>query len=225
MTVARFHSTCPAARAGCRGGRLKRPHPPLRPRLNAERSHSLDLCSIVFKLVVGYVLFLALVALAGWGFVEAVQADPAVVGSIGVAVAGALGVAWQQRQAEKARLREARRDRIRPIYYDLLGVVFRKLGEGKSDTSDAGAEEFFRDLKARQLTLGASSEMVQAFNGWAHATEEAQKEKNDLEAVLAWEVLLRAIRRDLGHEDSDLPPLELLRLFITDFDDHFSPEK
>ena len=91
--------------------------------------------------------------------------------------------------------------------------------------SDAKAEEFFRDLKARQLTLGASSEMVQAFNGWGRATEQAQKEKDDLGAVLAWEVLLRAIRQDLGHEDADLPPLELLRLFISDFDVHFSPEK
>jgi hypothetical protein len=117
-------------------------------------------------MVVGYVLFLGLVGLAGWGFIEAVQAEPAAVGSIGVAVAGALGVVWQQRQAEKARLREARRDRIRPIYYDLLGVVFKKISGGGADASDPEVEEFFRDLKARQLTLGASSEMVQAFNEW-----------------------------------------------------------
>jgi hypothetical protein len=173
-------------------------------------------------MIVGYALFLGLLGLAGWGFIEAVQAEPAVVGSIGVAVAGALGVVWQQRQAEKARLREARRDRIRPVYYDLLGVVFKKLSDGQTDVLDPEVEEFFRDLKARQLTLGASSEMVQAFNEWARSTAQAQKEGNDLEAVLAWEVLLRAIREDLGHEDSNLPPLELLRLFITDFDAHFA---
>lgn len=175
-------------------------------------------------MVVGYALFLGLIGLSGWGFIEAVQAEPAVVGSIGVAVAGALGVVWQQRQAEKARLREARRDRIRPIYYDLLGVVFKKLSDGGVDASDPEVEEFFRDLKARQLTLGASSEMVQAFNEWARSTAQAQEEGNDLGAVLAWEVLLRAIREDLGHEDSNLPPLELLRLFITDFDEHFSAD-
>jgi hypothetical protein len=174
-------------------------------------------------MVVGYALFLGAVALAGWGFVEAVHAEPAVVGSIGVAVAGALGVVWQQRQAEKARLREARRDRIRPVYYDLVGVIFKKIAGGGTDPLDPEIEEFFRDLKARQLTLGASSEMVQAFNGWALSTAQAQKEGNDLGAVLAWEVLLRAMRDDLGHEDSNLPPMELLRLFITDFDAHFSP--
>jgi hypothetical protein len=42
--------------------------------------------------VFGYLLFLVLLGLAVWGFIEAVQADPAVVGSIGVAAAGAFGV-------------------------------------------------------------------------------------------------------------------------------------
>jgi hypothetical protein len=173
------------------------------------------------QILVGLIVVVVGVGLLVWGFVEAVRAEPAIVGSIGVAAAGAIGVVWQQRQAERARLREARRDRIRPIYYDLVRVVFRKLGGGKADMSDEEAEEFFKDLKARQLTLGASSQMVQAFNEWARSTEQAQAEKNDLGAVIAWEVLLRAMRADLGHDDSDLPPLELLRLFITDFDEHF----
>ena len=41
--------------------------------------------------------------------------------------------------------------------------------------------------------------------------------------MVAWEVLLRAIRKDLGHDDADLPLYELLRLFITDFDEYFEP--
>lgn len=174
------------------------------------------------QILVGLVVVVVGVGLLAWGFVEAVQAEPAIVGSIGVAAAGALGVVWQQRQAEKARIREAHRDRMKPIYYDLLGTVFKKIGDGRKEGGpDPKAEEFFRDLKARQLTLGASSEMVQAFNAWGKETAQAQKEGSDLNAVIAWEVLLRAIRKDLGHDDSDLPPLELLRLFITDFDEHF----
>lgn len=109
-----------------------------------------------------------------------------------------------------------------PIYYELLGVVFKKFGKGNDGAGpDPETEEFFRDLKARQLTLGASSEMVQAFNAWTRQAVEAQKEGNDIETVVAWEVLLRAIRKDLGHKDADLPLYELLRLFITDFDEHF----
>jgi hypothetical protein len=152
----------------------------------------------------------------------AIQADPALVGSLGVAAVGAGAVVWQQRDAEKARIREAHRDRMSPIYYELLGVVFKKIGKGKkAGGPDPRAEEFFRDLKARQLTLGASSEMVKAFNAWTKEAAQAQEEGHEIGTVVAWEVLLRAIRKDLGHNDADLPTYELLRLFITDFDKHF----
>ena len=83
------------------------------------------------------------------------------VGSIGVAVVGVLGVVWQQRQTEKVRLREVHRDRMSPVYDDLLGVMWGKLAGAQEDKIDPQVEEFFRDLKARQLMLGASSAMVQ----------------------------------------------------------------
>jgi len=47
-----------------------------------------------------------------------------------------------------------------------------------------------------------------------------QRKAGDNEAALAaWEFLLRAIRSDLGHKDSDLPLGELLRLFILEEDE------
>lgn len=157
-----------------------------------------------------------------WAFIEAVKAEPAVVGSLGVAVVGVLGVVWQQRQSERARLREAHRDRMTPVYYDLLGA-FKRLSteEGKVDPE---IQELFMDLKARQLLLGASSEMVRAFNVWQSRTNEVQEQGDPIQAVRVWEGLLLAIRKDLGHEDANLPEGELLRLFITDYDEHFSAE-
>jgi hypothetical protein len=163
---------------------------------------------------VGIAVRLAVTGAVLWAFVEAVQAEPAVAGSIGVAVVGALGVVWQQRQTEKARLREVHRDRMSPVYDDLLGVIWNKLAGSESDQIDPEVEAFFRDLKARQLMLGASSGMVRAFNEWTDLTKVAA-EAGDNDAVMAaWEFLLRAIRSDLGHDDSDLPPGELLRLFL-----------
>jgi hypothetical protein len=53
-------------------------------------------------------------------------------------------------------------------------------------------------------------------------TKAAADAGDDKAAIAAWGFLLRAIRSDLGHNDSDLPPGELLRLFITDYDEHFS---
>lgn len=111
-----------------------------------------------------------------------------------------------------------------PVYYELLGVMIEKFAGGGSDPLDPEAEKFFRDLRARQLTLGASSQMIQAFNNWAQFTKEAGKEGNSAAVLLGWEMLIRAIREDLGHKDSDLPPHELLRLAMADFDEHFPPE-
>jgi len=175
-----------------------------------------------------WVVIAVILAVTGavlWAFVEAVQAEPAVAGSVGVAFIGALGVVWQQRQSEKARLREVHRGRMSPVYYDLLGVLWNKVARSDSDQIDPEAEEFFRDLKSRQLMLGASSEMVRSFNEWTELTKAAAAAGDNAAAMRAWEFLLRAIRSDLGHNDSTLPPYELLRLFISDFDENSPASK
>jgi hypothetical protein len=194
----------------------------------AQRSYCLRLASYAwgvrsrFYALLGLIATVAVAALVIWAFVEAVRAEPAVVGSVGVAVIGVGGVVWQQRQAEQARLREAHRDRMSPVYDELLKVIWGKVSGMQAEEIDPEVEAFFRDLKARQLTLGASSAMVKAFNHWTEATRAAADAGDNQAAVAAWEFLLRAIRRDLGHKDSDLPPGELLRLFIIDYDEHFA---
>lgn len=110
-----------------------------------------------------------------------------------------------------------------PVYDELLKTIWSKVSGVQDDEIDPEVEAFFRDLKARQLTLGASSAMVQAFNQWTAATQDAVESGDNKAAITAWEFLLRAIRSDLGHKDSDLPSGELLRLFITDYDEYFSP--
>jgi len=168
---------------------------------------------------IGTVVFVAAIGLAAWAFIKAVQAEPALFGPIGVAVIGVGGVVWQQRQVEKARLKEAHRARMSPVYDELLKMIWNKVGGTPADEIDPEVEAFFRDFKARQLTLGASSDMVQAFNAWTDATKAAAQAGDNEAALAAWEFLLRAIRSDLGHKDSDLPLGELLRLFILEEDE------
>lgn len=164
----------------------------------------------------GVAISLAIVGLFSWGFIEAVQADAAVVGAVATAALGVAGVVWQQRQSEKARLREAHRDRMTPVYHELLKRVWQQAGQGSEEPSEE-VVEFMRDLKARQLILGAPKEMIQAFNRWEREAK-ATQERGDSVAFVAWEELLRAMRRDLGHDDSGLPLGELLRVFMNDLD-------
>ena len=95
------------------------------------------------------ILFAGLVV---WAFIEAVQTEPAVVGSVATVVVGVYGVIWQQRQAEQSRLREAHRDRMTPVYEDLLTLVLNSMD--KSKRSQAKTENFMRDLKGETTSPG-----------------------------------------------------------------------
>jgi hypothetical protein len=170
----------------------------------------------------GVAISLAIVGLFAWGFIEAVQAEPAVVGAVATAVLGVAGVVWQQRQSERARLREAHRDRVTPAYHELLKLVWQQTNPATQQKS-AEVEEFMRDLKARQLVLGAPKEMIEAFNRWERDAKAAQEADDSIALVFAWEELLRAMRRDLGHDDSGMARGELLRVFMTDLDE-FLPQ-
>lgn len=170
----------------------------------------------------GMVVSLTVVGLFAWGFIEAVQAEPAVVGAVATAALGVAGVVWQQRQSEKARLREAHRDRMTPAYHELLKRVWQQAGPATQQPSEEVAE-FMRDLKARQLILGAPKEMVEAFNRWERDAKAAQEAGDNIALIFAWEELLRAMRRDLGHHDSDMARGELLRVFMDDIDE-FLPQ-
>jgi hypothetical protein len=158
---------------------------------------------------------IAALGLAVWGFIEAVQASPAVAGSVATALVGVVGVLVQQRKTEQTRLREVHRERMTPTYDRLLELVSH-LADQKGVDADTVVLPFMKDLKRRQLLLGAPAEMLLAFNKWERESAAAAQLKDTLAMALAWEGLLRAIRRDLGHRDTQLPNGELLAVFLDD---------
>jgi hypothetical protein len=164
---------------------------------------------------VGVVVVLGAVGLVAWGFIEAVNAEPAVAGSIATALLGVAGVLLQQHRIEQARLREIHRDRMTPIY-DRLLAHFSSLADQEGANPTDEMSDFFKDLKRRQLLLGAPAKTLLAFTQWERDTGKATAEKDEVGMALAWEALLRAIRRDLGHDDSALPRGELLAVFLDD---------
>jgi hypothetical protein len=175
--------------------------------------------------VVGWTLVIGVAGLAVWAFIEAVQAEPAIVGSVATAALAVGGVVWQQRRTERERLAEVRRERMAPMYEDLLGFVLRGGQSSEQGEPPEDLAAFMKDLKGRQLLLGASSEMIRAFNAWQAETQEAEANGSPLGAIQAYEGLLRAIRKDLGHDDSDLAKWDLLRVFINDLDDHLPDDR
>lgn len=172
--------------------------------------------------VVGFALVVVFAGLAVWGFVEAIRAAPAVAGPVAAALLGVAGVVWQQRKSERTRLREAHRDRMIPVYDELLLAIWKQ-AESKNSEPSPEMIAFMKDLKRRQLLLRASSDMILAFKQWEVDTQAAAERKEATKMAFALEELLRAIRRDLGHIDSALVRGELLRVFVSDFDEQLQP--
>jgi hypothetical protein len=75
---------------------------------------------------------------------------------------------------------------------------------------------FLQGPQATSTAFGAPAKTLLAFTQWERDTGKAQAEKDEVGMALAWEALLRAIRQDLGHNDSALPRGELLAVFLDD---------
>jgi hypothetical protein len=155
-----------------------------------------------------------------WAIVEAVSADPVVAGSIVGSLAAATGavfaVVFQQARAERDRLKEVHRARMEPIYEQFVDLSSQRFAD---EPQAPDADRFFLDLKRKQLLLGADLKVIQAFNAWNRTSA---TEDEPLAPALAYEMLLRAIRADLGHSDPRPSRGDLLRLF-SDFEDGLTP--
>lgn len=102
---------------------------------------------------------IATIGLVAWAFIEAVHAEPAVVGAVTTAALGVAGVVWLQRRSEKARLREAHRDRMTPVYHELLRRVWEQVGKESQDPTEEMTEPM-RDLKPNGVELWRAREVV-----------------------------------------------------------------
>jgi hypothetical protein len=170
----------------------------------------------IFRFIAATVALAAL-GLAAWAFVRAAIDEPAVVGSVVTVVGGFLGVQWQQRRVERDRLAQARRDEIAPTYKQLI-EWFRTAGDADKPTSEQ--EEFFVDLQNKLLLFGPAP-VLQAWASGMRTVEAGEEDGDPKKPILAYAEILKAIRADLGHDDSNLANRDLLRVFINDIDEHF----
>jgi hypothetical protein len=161
----------------------------------------------------GALLGTALAALFTWIIIKAVNAEPAVAGSIIASIATAAGavgaVAYQQSRVEREKIRERHRERMEPIYEEFVDRAAARFAAGDRPMS-TDEVSFFAEFNRKNLLLRADPAVIQAFNAWV-AT--APSEANPNGPALAYERLLAAIREDLGHSDCGLRQKDLLRLF------------
>lgn len=188
------------------------------------------------RAVAAFALVVATVGIVGWAIVKGVEAEPSVVGSLMTAAAAVIGVIVGRFWEKKLDLRQSHREQMMPIYEKLFvrttqGELPPKIfmSEEWSDDESLSDEEraeradfaFFMEVK-RKLVLYGPAAVIREWNEWA-STIPDDAELVNASHMLGWEKVLLTIREDLGHNNAGLRSGDLLRLYITDFDESIAP--
>ena len=153
-----------------------------------------------------------------WVFLDRVaDAEDAVQAAILaglIAVAGAIINQRSMRAADQeARLHEAKRRVYQEFVSSWMALLRSKIQSGQSGTDLTTTE--IEDLNRRKtdLMMWASPVVITA---WNKLEEDSQPgERAPAQTMLLLEDAIRAMRQDLGHDDSELPRGEIVGLMLT----------
>jgi hypothetical protein len=159
--------------------------------------------------VAGFLVLLVAGAALVYGLVEDPAVSGPVAGAVGVVVAAILQRRWEKGQE----LERSRREQMAPIYERLVGIL--KENPGEEETS-----EFFKDLTTKMLLYGPATIIKEWIEFRLHGMSTASDPTNPT-SLLNYEKLLLLVRKDLGHDDSDLKLGDLLRIYVNDFDEMY----
>lgn len=173
----------------------------------------------IVQFLVGLAVVVGLVGLAGWIVYSSIATAPAVVAAVITGFAALIGLAVQRYLEQQREDLRARRERMAPIYEDLVQVLF---DAAKSDGAvEDDMVEFFEKL-AKHLLVWGSEPVIAAVNRWRAIIA---LEGGGPASLFAYEDLLFSIREDLGNDRKALARGDLLRVFVNDVDDFLSPER
>lgn len=143
--------------------------------------------------------------------VSIVSASAAVIVSTTTVVLG------KARDARLAVEKDVREKKI-PVYEELIQFMLRVVLGSKTGQTPSGDEilSFFSDFTQRFMVWGAD-DVVKAWVEFRRATINADGEaKDSFGAMLLYEGVVRAIRKDLGHRNAGLKKGDILGLFVND---------
>jgi hypothetical protein len=168
--------------------------------------------------LVGIVLGVAIIVLAGWAVIEGVRAEPSIVGSLATALAAVVAVVVQRDRENRREVQQAHREQLAPLYEDLFERFYNA-----ADFSDEAQKEFIEKMQ-RKLVLYGSDHVLARWVTWLRSMpgDDEERDENDPRVLLDWERVLLAIRRDLGHKNEGIDTGDLLRVYVTDIDHHIA---
>jgi hypothetical protein len=181
----------------------------------------------ILRGVIALAFVLGLFAVLGWGLIRGLDelqsgVAAAVVTASATLLISVTSLIYSKRWEQRRLIEQAQREQKLPVYDEFIGFWFRATFFHDSDASPTEAEwKSFVGDSAQKLSLWASEDVIHAYNRFrqvAGVVSADQLESNP-GPLLAFEQMLFAIRRDLGHENKGLSAADLLRLYINDIDD------
>jgi hypothetical protein len=164
------------------------------------------------------VALLAGLVLLGWIFVQTLLASsPSVQAGI-ISFISAVGVALYTHSRTQKREIEARHfAEKRAVYLHFIGFIFSYF-EAQREDRVVTEDELIKEMSKFQqnLLVWGSPEVITAYNNFGTASEQLAGDQNQetSSVLVVVDELYRAMRKDLGHNDSSLIKGELVGLML-----------
>ena len=127
----------------------------------------------------------------------------------------------QQRRLEVAKALEANR---RELYQRIMGLFFDVLKDAKAKSINIDLMDVKMIEIARDLSVYASDEVLLKFLELRRIGEQ-EKPKDPLILLKLWGELIISMRKDLGHEATQIQPMQIAELVVTDLRQHLEKQK
>lgn len=144
----------------------------------------------------------------------------AVVAASATVLISVVSLIYSKRWEQARTIQEAQREHKRGVYEEFMRFWFRTIAADSLGEEPPDEAEIMRFMATfnQKLILWGSDELLSEYVLFRSAGAVAEEDGGSPKMVFAFERLLYAIRRDLGHANKGLATGDLLRLFINDID-------
>ncbi|MFH0883691.1 MAG: hypothetical protein V2A56_11950 [bacterium] len=168
----------------------------------------------------------------GYGFYSLTQAfikllrslDPTLSGVLitvfGTILASTLTIVLTRYYEYKNNVKNAIREKKIPVYEELIDFLFDILFHEKTHGTKIDEKDMITKMSAitQKLIIWSSDDVLSSYVSWRKILLKLNEagENMHLEVIANYGILLKNIRKDLGHKNKNIKPGDILSTFIND---------
>jgi len=187
-----------------------------------------------FRAVISFLFGLAVLAASGYGVFVLVRASWRVIrnleSDLAVAIVAAaasvlvsvLSIAVGRLFETRAKIQEQNREKKVPVYEELMEFMMRVLLGDKigKPVPEAEVVQFLTSFTQRIMVWGSDDVLLAWVKFRRQTIQAGTGDGKPLDAMFIFEDIVKAMRRDLGHNNSGVARGDILALFVNDIEQH-----